>query len=108
YPRFGNLSVQTQAQSSDYQALQIKLQQRPVRGLWDLVSYTYSESTRQVPAPEIGGNYTYEKQPQPWDIPHLFTASYGYALPFGNGRRFLSHAGGVTNPIVRGLLVQNI
>ena len=61
YPRFGNLSVQTQAQSSDYQALQIKLQQRPVRGLWYLVSYTYSESTRQVPAPEIGGNYTYER-----------------------------------------------
>jgi hypothetical protein len=108
YPRFGNLSVQTQAQSSDYQALQIKLQQRPARGLWYLVSYTYSESTRRVPAPEIGGSYTYETQPQPWDIPHLFSASYGYELPFGKGRRFLSNAGGVTNAIVGGWQFQNI
>ena len=108
YPRFGNLSVQTQAQSSDYQALQIKLQQRPARGLWYLVSYTYSESTRRVPAPEIGGNYTYETQPQPWDIPHLFSASYGYELPFGKGRKFLSNAGGVTNAIVGGWQFQNI
>jgi hypothetical protein len=108
YPRFGNLSVQTQAQSSDYQALQIKLQQRPALGLWYLVSYTYSESTRRVPAPEIGGNYTYETQPQPWDIPHLFSASYGYELPFGKGRRFLSNAGAVANAIVGGWQFQNI
>jgi hypothetical protein len=49
YPRFGNISMQTQAQSSDYHALQIKAQQRPLRGLWDLVSYTYSTATRRVP-----------------------------------------------------------
>ena len=48
-------------------------------------------ATRRVPAPEIGGNYTYETQPQPWDIPHLFAASYGYELPFGKGRKFLSN-----------------
>jgi hypothetical protein len=108
YPRFGNLSVQTQAQSSDYQALQIKLQQRPAHGLWYLVSYTYSESTRRVPAPEIGGNYTYENQPQPWDIPHLLSASYGYELPFGKGRRFVSNAGAVANAIVGGWQFQNI
>ena len=76
YPRFGNISLQTQAQSSDYHALQLKVQQRPSRGLWYLVSYTYSNSTRRVPAPEIGGNYTYERQPQPWDIRHLLAASY--------------------------------
>ena len=32
YPRFGNMSMQTQAQSSDYHALQMKLQQRPSTG----------------------------------------------------------------------------
>ncbi len=37
YPRFGNISVQTQAQSSDYHALQLKVQQRPSKGLWYLV-----------------------------------------------------------------------
>jgi hypothetical protein len=108
FPRFGNMSVQTQAQSSEYHALQMKLQQRPSRGLWYLLSYTYSESTRTVPAPEIGGNYTYELQPQPWDIPHLFAASFGYELPFGQGRTFLSNAGPLANGIVGGWQFQGI
>ena len=108
YPRFGNLSMQTQAQSSDYHALQMKLQQRPSRGLWYLVWYTYSKATRRVPAPEIGGNFTYERQPQPWDIPHLFAASYGYELPFGRGRKFLSNASSVTNAFIGGWQFQNI
>ena len=97
YPRFGNISLQTQAQSSDYHALQLKVQQRPSKGLWYLVSYTYSNATRRVPAPEIGGNYTYERQPQPWDIRHLLAASYGYVLPFGKGQRWLSDAGPIVN-----------
>jgi hypothetical protein len=108
YPRFGNVSLQTQAQSSDYHALQLKVQQRPWMGLWYLVSYTYSNATRTVPAPEIGGNFTYEHQPQPWDIRHLLAASYGYNLPFGKGRRFLSDAGAAVNAIVGGWQFQNI
>ena len=108
YPRFGNMSMQTQAQSSDYHALQVKVQQRPSRGFWYLVWYTYAEATRRVPAPEIGGNYTYEVQPQPWDIPHLFAASSGYELPFGKGRTFLTDAGPLTNAIVGGWQLQSI
>ena len=108
YPRFGNISIQTQAQSSDYHALQLKLQQRPSKGLWYLVSYTYSNATRRVPAPEIGGNYTYEDQPQPWDVKHLLAASYGYVLPFGKGQRWLSDAGALANSIAGGWQVQTI
>jgi len=108
YPRFGNISMQTQAQSSDYHALQVKLQQRSLRGLWYLVSYTYSKATRRVPAPEIGGNYTYERQPQPWDIPHIFAASTGYELPFGKGRQLLANAGSIANGIVGGWQLQAI
>ena len=108
YPRFGNMSVQTQAQSSDYHALQMKLQQRPSRGFWYLVWSTYSKATRRCPAPEIGGNYTYEVPPQPWDIPHLFAASYGYELPFGKGRKFMADAGALANGFVGGWQLQSI
>jgi hypothetical protein len=72
------------------------------------VSYTYSDATRRVPAPEIGGNYTYERQPQPWDIKHLFAASYGYELPFGEGHKWLSDAGPIANGIVGGWQFQSI
>jgi len=89
YPRFGNLSIQTQAMSSRYHALQTKLQKRLSDGFWYLVSYTYSSSLRTVPAPEIGGNYTYEESPAPSDTPHLFAFSSGYALPFAKNNRLL-------------------
>ena len=109
YPRFGNMSMQTQAQSSDYHALQMKLQQRPSSGVSGTWSRTpIPKATRRVPAPEIGGNFTYERQPQPWDIPHLFAASSGYELPFGKGRRFLSDAGSITNAIIGGWQLQSI
>src|SRR5262245_28955384 len=89
YPRFGNLSVNTQAMSSRYHALQTKLQKRVSDGFWYLASYTFSRSLRTVPAPEIGGNYTYEGGPALSDIPHLFAFSSGYALPFAKGNALL-------------------
>ena len=82
FPRFGNMSIHSQAMSSRYHALQAKLQKRVSDGYWYLVSYTRSTSLRTVPAPEIGGNYTYEEGPAPSDTPHLFAFSAGYALPF--------------------------
>ena len=89
YPRFGNLSVNTQAMSSRYHALQTKLQKRVSDGFWYLVSYTYSSSLRTVPAPEIGGNYVYEEGPTPSDTPQLFAFSSGYALPFARNNSLL-------------------
>ena len=83
YPRFGNVTVYTQALSSEYHALQAKLQKRVSNSLWYLVSYTLSKSMRTLPAPEIGGNYTYERGPSPFDIPHLLAFSFGYALAGG-------------------------
>jgi hypothetical protein len=61
-----------------------------------------------VPAPEIGGNFTYERQPQPWDIKHLLAASAGYVLPFGKGQRWLSDAGPIANGVVGGWQFQAI
>jgi hypothetical protein len=40
---------------------------------------------RTLPAPEVGGNYTYETGLAPFDIPHLFALSFGYQLPSGKG-----------------------
>jgi hypothetical protein len=89
--------VNTQAMSSRYHALQTKLQKRLSDGFWYLASYTFSSSLRTVPAPEIGGNYTYEESPAPSDTPHLFAFSSGYALPFAR-----------TNALLGGWQVQTI
>jgi hypothetical protein len=108
YPRFGNLNIHSQAMSSAYHAFQTKLQKRPSRGFWYLVSYTFSKSMNTIPAPEIGGNYTYETGLASFDIPHLLAMSFGAELPFGAGKMFLGKAGRVANAIVGGWQAQSI
>ncbi len=108
YPRFGNVNIHSQALSSDYHALQAKLQRRGGDGLWYLVSYTFSRSMTTAPAPEIGGNFTYDRGPASFDVPHLFSLGLGYELPFGKGRPFLGDAAGMTNAVVGGWQWQSI
>ena len=108
YPRFGNVNINSQALSSEYHALQAKLDKRASNGFWYLVLYTYSKSLRTLPAPEIGGNYTYERGPSPFDIPHLFSLSLSYQLPFGKGKSFLGDAGGIADALAGGWQVQSI
>jgi hypothetical protein len=108
YPRFGNVNIHSQALSSDYHALQSKFQRRVSDGLWYLVSYTFSRSMTTAPAPEIGGNFTYDRGPSLFDVPHLFSSSVGYELPFGKGRSLLRNAEGITNALVGGWQWQSI
>jgi hypothetical protein len=108
YPRFGNMSIHSQARSSEYHALQTKVQKRTSGGLWYLVSHTWSRSLTTQPAPGIGGNFTYDTGPADFDIPHLLTMSFGAELPFGTGRRFLGGAGTLANAVVGGWQAQSI
>ena len=62
------MSIHSQARSSEYHALQTKLQKRTSGGLWYLVSHTWSSSTTTQPAPGIGGNFTYDTGPAAFDI----------------------------------------
>ena len=108
YPRFGNLSIHSQAMSSEYHALQAKLQKRAAAGVWYLASYTFSRSLTTAPAPGIGGNFTYDTAPSLFDIPHLLALSFGAELPFGNGKRFFAGAGPLANALVGGWQLQSI
>ena len=108
YPRFGNMSIHSQARSSEYHALQSKLQKRTSGGLWYLISYTWSRTLTTVPTPAIGGNFTYQTGPAGFDIPHILTMSFGAELPFGRGKRFLGGAGPLANGLVGGWQAQSI
>jgi Carboxypeptidase regulatory-like domain len=108
YPRFGNMNIHSQARSSEYHALQTKLQKRTSSGFWYLVSHTWSKTLTTVPAPGIGGNFTYDTGPAGFDAPHLLAASFGAELPFGRGRRFLGGAGTLANGFVGGWQAQSI
>ncbi len=108
YPRFGNMNIHSQARSTEYHALQTKLQKRTSGGLWYLVSYSYTSTQTTLPAPGIGGNFTYDTGPAGFDIPHLLAMSFGAELPFGSGKRFLSNAGTLANGLLGGWQAQSI
>jgi hypothetical protein len=108
YPRFGNMSIHSQARSTEYHALQTKFQKRSSNGYWYLISHTWSKTLTTEPAPGIGGNFTYDTGPNSFDIPHLLAVSFGAELPFGRGKRFLSEAGTLANAFLGGWQAQSI
>ena len=108
YPRFGNMSIHSQARSTEYHALQTKFQKRTSNGYWYLVSHTWSQTLTTQPAPGIGGNFTYDTGPAAFDAPHLLAMSFGAELPFGRDKKFLSDAGTLANALVGGWQAQSI
>ena len=71
---------------SNYNAMQLSLQQRLSNGLTFNLNYTFSKALGT-----INGNrsaYKQEKNLSTTDQPNLFNAFYSYDLPFGKGRTY--------------------
>jgi hypothetical protein len=86
--------------SSSYNSLQLKLDQRFSRGLQFLASYTFAKSLDYAGAPASGGGavggpqsvtlFEESRGPSGFDVKHRFVLSWVWALPFGEGRRIAS------------------
>jgi hypothetical protein len=108
YPTFGTMNTDRQDASSQYDALQAKLEQRLSSGVWFTVAYTWSRSFQWAENPAIGGDQAWEKSPIGYDVPQNLALSYGAALPFGKGRHFLSDASGLANAVIGGWQLSSI
>jgi hypothetical protein len=108
YPTFGGITYNAQDANSIYNALQVKVQKRASAGLWYLVSYTFSKSITVGDTPAVGGDFAYERAISSFDIPQNLTASVGYELPVGRGKKLLNGAGAFTNALLGGWQVQSI
>jgi hypothetical protein len=103
---------------SNYDSLQAKLNRRFTRGYSLLVSYTYSHSLDNGPAPRnLGKGGDYPQSPfnvnaeygnSDTDVRNNFVASQVMELPFGKGKRFLSHASGFANTLIGGWQLNSI
>lgn len=116
YPQFAILDDMYQPTgSSNYQAIQVRLQKMYSNGLSFLVAYTLSKNIGIQGADTFGdtagGGATYslntydpklERSLVGIDQTHVLTLSWSYALPFGHGKPFLGTAHGVVNEIVGG------
>ena len=108
FPRFGAFSYISSDISTTYHALQAKLEKRLSAGLWFLGSYTFSKSlwTRNTPA--AGGMFAFEKGPSEYHVPHSFSFSFGYELPFGKGKPVFGSANRLANGVIGGWQLQGI
>jgi hypothetical protein len=108
YPRFGGFGYISSDVSTTYHALQAKLERRLSAGLWFLGSYTFAKSLWTSNTPAAGGRNRFERGPSEFQVPHTFSFSSGYDLPFGRGRQFLASSSGFTNALLRGWQIQGI
>jgi outer membrane receptor protein involved in Fe transport len=82
---------------SDYHSGQFKLEKRFGEGLFLLASYTWSKSLDTVSSAMFDAQYTggvqnifdvkQNRGPSDWDVPHRFSLSYVYDLPYGKRGR---------------------
>ena len=108
FPRFASFGYISSDVSTTYHAMQLKFEKRLSAGLWFLSSYTFSKSLWVQNTPAIGGRYATEKGPSEYHVPHTFSYSFGYALPFGKGKHFASNANRWTNGVIGGWQLQGL
>jgi hypothetical protein len=95
---------------SQYQALQARYEQRSVRGLTLLNSFTWSHSLDNAsaslegntPSPQDANNIAADYAQSDYNLPIADVLSLVYELPFGRGKSFANHGGGVFEALVGG------
>jgi Carboxypeptidase regulatory-like domain/TonB dependent receptor-like, beta-barrel len=96
-PNFQTVVVNDNSATSDYHALQIKLQRRLSRGLQVLASYSWSHSI-DIASTDAANNRTtpgtiaspqIDRGNSDFDIRHSFTTGVTYDLPFPGSQRVL-------------------
>jgi hypothetical protein len=98
YPNFSTVEyINPRWGNSDYNSLQLKLEQRVRGGVSYLLSYTWAKyiDNGSESYNSLGGdwaadiyNLRLERTDSTAEIPQRFVASYVWDLPFGQGRRF--------------------
>lgn len=95
---------------SNYNALQVKYEQRMVGGLTLLNSFTWEHSLDNAsaslegntPSPQNGLNLAADYSQSDYNLPIANVTTLVYELPFGKGRRFDSSANGLLNTVIGG------
>ncbi|HEY6989679.1 MAG TPA: TonB-dependent receptor [Bryobacteraceae bacterium] len=106
--------------SNNYNSANFRLEKRTSNGLALLVNYTIQKNLESGGAgpdaySQNGGtsiamdtyNIARERSYAPIDVPQMFSASAGYELPFGPGKRWLSH-GGFAGKVIGGWQINTI
>jgi len=119
FPQYGRINNILESQgTSNYNALQLKLDRRFAQGIQFGASYTFSKLITDAAEDVLGqnplggilqiaGDRKGLRSVSPNNPAHVFVVNYLFELPFGKGKRFLNH-GGVVDKIFGGFQVSGI
>lgn len=101
---------------SNYNALQVRYEQRMRAGLTLLNSFTWEHALDNAsaslegntPSPQDGNNLAADYAQSDYNLPLANVTSLVYELPFGRGRQFLSGANGLMDGFVGGWQISAI
>ena len=114
YPDFGFTAQMSSGANANYNGLQVQMTRRMANGLQFLAGYTFAKNISNnegeegaysdggAPQGQNDNNPAGERGLTVNDVRHRFTFSSLYLLPFGNGRRWLSHSNAVVNGVLGG------
>jgi hypothetical protein len=105
YPNFGAVNSSTNDGESWYNSAQFSLDKRFGNGYGIQIAYTYSkwyEATDYLNAADERPSKFISTQ----DVPHRFSSSFFYELPFGKGQHFASGINNWANAIIGGWQIQ--
>lgn len=113
YPQFGQFPYTENNGTSNYDALQVKVERRFSQGLTFLGSYTWSHcldvsSGGTDSAPQTIYDMGRDYGNCDFDIPHMFVFSSAYQLPFGKGKHYGSNWGGPADALLGGWTLSGI
>jgi len=109
FPGIGKVQTVQAIGDGDYHSGQFKLERRFRQGLFMLASYTWSRSIDTVSSAMFSSDVTggvqnifdvsQNRGPSDWDVPHRFSLSYVWDIPYGKGRRYGASGDGVWNAL---------
>lgn len=113
FPAFGvGMLTSATVGNSAFNGLSVKIEHRSARGLYYLANYQWSKNLDNNSGEADSNDTSYsrffgfDRSYSNFDNPHRFVASWGYALPFGKGQRWLQN--GVASFVAGGWQLQNI
>ena len=101
---------------SNYNALQVRYEQRSVQGLTLLNSFTWSHSLDNAsaslegntPSPQDANNIFADYSQSDYNLPIANVTSLAYELPVGRGRRFLGNSNRLEDTVIGGWQISAI
>lgn len=96
----GGADLTTNSGRTNYNSLQVELRRRLAQGLQFQTSYVFGKAMQSVFTSLRKPTFMRRDTGAEGDITHAIKANVVYDLPFGQGRRFGSNAGGVLHRII--------